>query len=314
MGVWFRIECGFFGIMFLLNVRVARSLEGAVQYFIFQCLGSLFVFISFLILVARKLLVLMFFNFFILGFLIKLGLFPFHFWVPSVIRKISWMNCFFIGWVQKVGPIFFLCNLGAEELFYRIFGTFGMLTALVGGLAGINTVEYRSIIAYSSLVQSGWLVILACSGVQFLCYIYLFTYGVMLFLVVIELHYSNLSSVRDHYTFSECERRGFSGFIVVIHVASLSGMPPLLGGGAKTISFFPIWDFDRAAAIVLVLGSAFSTYFYLSLLVQLFLVGGQHVSFLNFRSVGRFSFFLRFVVCLFQFFCGFFLLRFISFF
>lgn len=49
------------------------------------------------------------------GFIVKLGVFPFHFWFPRVIRIASWVRCFWLRVVQKVGPFWGVSGLGMSS-------------------------------------------------------------------------------------------------------------------------------------------------------------------------------------------------------
>lgn len=79
-GVWFWLEWGFAGAVCLISGVSLEENEGAMKYYIFQSLGSLLIFFSFVIMTCGGVLLLwrsavrgLF------GVFIKLGVFPFHF-------------------------------------------------------------------------------------------------------------------------------------------------------------------------------------------------------------------------------------------
>lgn len=119
IGMWIGLELGFFGFLPILNGKTVGENEAAVKYFIVQGVGSGVMLVSFLFISA---------NYFtsipngvfervvgfimIRGFIIKLGVFPLHFWFPRVIRASSWFRCFWLSVVQKVGPFWGISGLG----------------------------------------------------------------------------------------------------------------------------------------------------------------------------------------------------------
>ena len=87
IGVWFGLECNFFGFIPLLNGKTVEEREGRMKYFIVQGLGSSFIFIGVCLLILEnrglglnmELLSVISFIIMVLGLLVKVGLFPFHF-------------------------------------------------------------------------------------------------------------------------------------------------------------------------------------------------------------------------------------------
>ena len=105
------MELRFFGFLPILNGKSVAENEAAVKYFIVQRVGSGVMLVRFLFVTAerilrmRRLVDIYLVDFLILvGFMIKLGIFPLHFWFPRVIRISSWISCFWLRVVQKVGP------------------------------------------------------------------------------------------------------------------------------------------------------------------------------------------------------------------
>jgi len=88
------LELGFFGFLPILNGKAASENEAAVKYFVIQSVGSGLILVRFLLFRRRS-------SFFsplsegaadiviIGGFMVKLGVFPFHFWFPRVMSIAS---------------------------------------------------------------------------------------------------------------------------------------------------------------------------------------------------------------------------------
>ncbi len=88
-------------------------------------------------------------------FIIKLGIFPLHFWFPSVMGMSSWFRCFWLSVVQKVGPFWALSGLGLIGFSIFFLLSFFILTSVIGAFGGIAQVQFRPLLAYSSLGQTG---------------------------------------------------------------------------------------------------------------------------------------------------------------
>ena len=73
---------------------------------------------------------------------------------------------------------------------------------IIGALSGVGVLQYRVLLAFSSLVQTGWFVMLSlCRGV--VIFIYIFIYGLTLGIVLVKLNHYNVFSYLDHTNFRD---------------------------------------------------------------------------------------------------------------
>jgi NADH:ubiquinone oxidoreductase subunit 2 (subunit N) len=95
LGMWLRLELAFFGFVPILNGKGVYENESAVKYFVVQRIGSGVLLVGILLVgsftgfggLNMSFEVV---NFIILvGLMVKLGIFPLHFWFPSVIGSSS---------------------------------------------------------------------------------------------------------------------------------------------------------------------------------------------------------------------------------
>jgi len=134
-----------------------RETERALKYFLVQALGSRFILfsafsitnypnsmvrcnLSYIIIIAR--------------IMVKMGIAPFHFWLPHVMGGIRWFSCMLLRVWQKVAPLLLLRSIIKVEYMsaYIVLGGFG---SLVGGVGGINQSQMRVLLAYSSIGHMG---------------------------------------------------------------------------------------------------------------------------------------------------------------
>ena len=71
-----------------------------------------------------------------------------------------------------------------------------VLTSIVGSFGGLAQVQFRPLLAYSSLGQTGWLGLIALAGLEFF-FLYFFVYGVILGGLLCSLYIVNCYSVVD---------------------------------------------------------------------------------------------------------------------
>lgn len=161
IGVWFGLECNFFGFIPLLNGKTTEEREGAMKYFIIQGLGSSFIFAG-VCLIMREgwkgdgpLFSFIGAFIFLIGIIIKVGLFPFHFWFPRIIGGRRWFNCFILRTWQKLGVFFVVRGIRITSRVRGLIIIRALATRIIGGAGGVGQVYFRSILAYSSLVHSG---------------------------------------------------------------------------------------------------------------------------------------------------------------
>ncbi len=275
MSVWYIIECIFIGALAVISGRSREEGERAIKYYIFQCVGSLLIFLRLIIIFSGDIFSLYeTYRFFCWGVIVKLGLFPFHFWVTSVLGLCSWVRFFIISWVQKIPPICLLLMFGVPLNFTGIFEVRVWITAIIGVLGGIGVLQYRVLLGFSSLVQTGWFVILRfCRRVVTI--FYLLIYGSALRITLLKISSYNVFSYLDHTSFRDSSGsrwvREVKKVRLFLDLASLAGIPPFLGRVGKFVGVFFLWNYYYISRVVLVITSLFTFYFYLRIIINFIL-------------------------------------------
>lgn len=154
---------------------------------------------------------------------LKLGMSPFHFWFPRVIREIRWDGVLMLLTWQRVGLFGLVIITFADELVYFSFGIFSII---VGRLCGYNQLMIRRLLSYSSINHIGWIFMVVDLS-ELVMLIYFFIYLFMRVVVVWFL-------MNSRYVFlGQLMVVGINigGFFVVIFIMmlSLGGLPPFLG-------------------------------------------------------------------------------------
>ena len=221
--VWLGLEINLISFLPLLlesNSRISSS--NIIKYFLIQAITSLlvlFLIIPFSINIPSRLLT----TIFIIALFIKLGIPPYHFWLPSVIQCASWTNCFILSTVQKLAPLFLIARVTSFNKLILIMACLSLIIRSLGGLAQTNL---RPLIAYSSIHHIVWCVISVIIN-KFLLLFYLFAY----FLACAGLFFTLNSTQIFNFKSTSSKYRPYMGSTLVT-LLSLAGLPPLLG-------FFP---------------------------------------------------------------------------
>nr|YP_010415443.1 NADH dehydrogenase subunit 2 [Elysia atroviridis]USC52134.1 NADH dehydrogenase subunit 2 [Elysia atroviridis] len=245
---WAGVELSFLGLiplLFLNNKYVSLTKESAMKYFCVQALGSAILFYSGLMMFSD---LSSSFNtlLFISSIFIKLGIFPMHFWVPSVAAGLDLLPLFAVLTTQKIAPFAFLnlVMLNLNESFNMMISVLGGLTSLVGAVMGNNQTDLRAMLGCSSVAHSGWL-ILGCLTGYFWGYFFIYCISLFIVFVFLNLPLSNSETG--------------------LGILSLSGLPPFFmflgkwGILKSTLEVgFPLWLIS-----LFMLGAVISLGFYL---------------------------------------------------
>nr|WGO62168.1 NADH dehydrogenase subunit 2 [Elephantulus fuscipes] len=164
---WLGLEMNLFAIIpLIINPHNPRSIEGATKYFLTQASASMLLMMaammnfiysgqwSLLNLNNQIASLLM-----LTAILMKLGMSPFHFWVPEVLQSSSLSTGTILLTWQKLAPMSILYQI-APSINYNILLAAAMASILVGGWGGLNQTLLRKIMAYSSIAHMGWMTII----------------------------------------------------------------------------------------------------------------------------------------------------------
>lgn len=163
LGVWVGLEVNLFSVIPLLFGGGSSFEAGSsVKYYLVQAVGSVSVLVGVianivyigLVYVEGRLIVEVGFLLVLTGLIVKMGLVPFHFWIPSVMIGLSWESCFVLSVWQKIALLFVLIGIVDGFLSIR-FMVVGCLGSLVGGLGGMCQTQVRGLLGYSSINHGG---------------------------------------------------------------------------------------------------------------------------------------------------------------
>lgn len=255
--MWIGLELRTFSFLPIIFRRAQTSFS-AIKYFFVQRIASVIILASFFCYFPGARIRLIF-----PALIVKLGLAPFHFWLPGLVATLRSKEILILLVWQKVGPLFIISFLPIFE--YPLKITVGLLRAGVGRFLGLKQTQWKQIFTFSSISHLGWLLILINFSFWGVI-VYFFVYSIAFIQVII----SNNSRFINSSIFSFSNLNLVSLFIIL----SLAGLPPILGFITKLIVLFYTLT-SPIMTIVLLLLLTFSIvriYFYLKIFFSLSLL------------------------------------------
>lgn len=226
--------------------------------------------------------------FIVAGLAFKLGVVPFHMWVPDVYHGAPTPVTAFIGSVPKLAAFAIAFRLLVEGLLQMAVDWQKMLILLsvaslvIGNLTAIAQTNIKRMLAYSTIAQMGFMLLAMLSGVvggstlttanaysAALFYVITYalttlgTFGVLLLLARAGFECENVADLKGLN-----KRSPWYAFVMLLMMFSLAGIPPTVGFYAKlvvlqallgsTITSGMIW-----LAVIAVLFSLIGAFYYL---------------------------------------------------
>jgi proton-translocating NADH-quinone oxidoreductase chain N len=222
------------------------------------------------------------------GFGFKVALVPFHQWSPDAYQGAPTPVTAFLAVGPKAAGFAIMIRVlaiglaGQADLWQPMLGSIAILTMVIGNLTALVQTDMKRLLAYSSIAQAGYMLMgLAANnpadniGIQAtLLYLlaYLFT-NVGLFVAVVAYEQDTGSTAIEDYK-GLVQRDPFMAAAMVIFFLSLLGIPPTAGFLGKFFVFdAAIRSELYVLAIVGVLTSVISAYYYLNVVRQMFFRG-----------------------------------------
>ena len=191
---------------------------------------------------------------FVIGFGVKTALVPLHTWLPDAHSQApSGISAMLSGVVIEAGLIAILRSLSALSGVTNFWGPllmgFGILNMVVGNLMALGQTQVKRMLAYSSLVHVGYMLIgvgiafsmgdvIGAQGGMF----HMFTHGLMkglAFLAAGAMLYTLHISMGDHRPLmfddlaGAAKRYPWAALTLSLALLSLAGLPPLAGFMSK---------------------------------------------------------------------------------
>ncbi len=262
--------------IFLLGIALLYGAFGTTNFaYMLQTYGKYFETEKSINLIAGSSLVLT-------GIIFKIAVVPFHMWTPDVYDGAPTSVTAFMATAVKASAFLMLIRvylIGLRPLVFDIAGVIAILaiiTMTIGNLSALPQKNIKRMLAYSSIAHAGYMLVgfvalnqISLSAIMF----YLFSYAFM------NIGAFTICSLFEKEgigcELSDLSGKGFKhpflGLMTVIFMFSMAGVPPTAGFTGKFYIFTgAIQSGYISLAIIGVLNSAISAYYYLRVLVYMF--------------------------------------------
>jgi len=214
--------------------------------------------------------------FIVAGISFKLGVVPFHMWVPDVYQGAPTAVTLFISSAPKLAAFGFVMRLLVEGMGAMVADWQGMLIILavlsmaIGNLAAIAQTNIKRMLAYSTISHMGFMLLgiisadkNGYSSSMFYVMVYvLMTLGIFGIIMLLSREKFEADKLDDFKGLSR--RNPWYAFITLLLMFSLAGVPPMVGFYAKlavlqaVLAAGYVW-----LAVVAVLFSLIGAFYYL---------------------------------------------------
>ncbi len=223
-------------------------------------------------------------GFLVVGMGFKVSLVPFHMWTPDVYEGAPTPITAFMSVAVKAAGFVILIRvivLALHPLAFdwsRIFWWLAVVTMILGNVVALVQENIKRMLAYSSIAHAGYVLVALTPGTETgiqAALVYLFIYSLMnlgAFGVVICLSHSGDrgTEIRDYTGLAR--RHPVYALTMAVFMFSLAGVPPTGGFIGKFFAFSAAVQADYIGlAVIGVLMSAVSAYFYLRVLVVMYM-------------------------------------------
>jgi NADH-quinone oxidoreductase subunit N len=238
------------------------------------------------------------------GFLYKIAAAPMHPWSPDVYDAAPMPVVAFFSVVPKLAGIGILTrfiltlNLFGHSPYdwQSILSVVALLTMTVGNFSALVQKSPKRLMAYSSIAQSGFLLVgivaFLPQGVEFMLF-YATVYLFMNFLVFLYLQYFESQGFT---TIASYQKAGFKylwpAVFLLVGLIALTGLPPTAGFTAKLFVFSALWEsYQLSGKVILLwllviglLNTVVSLFYYLRIPYFALIKSGESATKTNFIS------------------------------
>lgn len=238
--------------------------------------------------------------FIFIGFFLKLGIVPFHFWIPDVYEGAPLIITLFLSTLPKV------CLIAIMVKFFFLFSIYliflqklliylGLITIIVGALGALVQLKIKRLLAFSAINHMGYIFIMLGLFNEFglvSIFIYLFIYiltiiGFFAILIGLREYSLNLDLMSILQLKGIGRKQPIIGLSLSLLLFSFAGIPPLSGFFTKILVLYNLLGLNYLwFSFFILLTTVFSTFYYIRIVSLLFFYN-QEENMIFLRGISR---------------------------
>lgn len=222
------------------------------------------------------------------SFLFKLGLIPFHFWIPDVYEAAPTPLVFYISTAPKVILMTILIRIApilsmVTASWFNILLQLSIISIIIGNILALSQINMKRLFAYASINQSAFLTLCYYCLLQQSEELYAATQGIELYLASYILAFAvifgilnKLEDKEDYIILDDLVGLGkkspMLSLLMLLSLLSLVGLPPSLGFFAKiTVLQTLLETGDFISTMLIASGSIIGLYYTLRIISAIYL-------------------------------------------
>lgn len=307
LGLFLNLELQNFGfyILFSLNKKKKLVAESNIKYYIYGGISSAFLLygisliygatgqlnfndliMTLSIIDSNNFLLILGLIFIFFGLFFKLGVAPFHFWIPGIYENApNLITLVFLTLPKFVFfclfiKFFYFLFYSFNSMFILLFASCIILSFFFGSLGAINQFKIKKFMAYSAITNSGFILLgfytfsfegLVTSFIYLIIYLILtFT---LLYFFISFIPYKSTKISLQNLTFFNYKSFLFLNpwilFFLSFNLFSMGGIPPLSGFFSKFLLFNVLFDNNNFNLLVISLLFSLIIIFYYIRIIKL---------------------------------------------
>jgi NADH-quinone oxidoreductase subunit M len=189
------------------------------------------------------------------GFLVKMAVFPIHWWLPPVHAEAPTPISVLLSGAMIETGAYALMRFGLITLYDAAIAlsffvaALGVITMFYGGFMALAQIDIKRLLAYSSVSQMGYVLFalgvyspLGAAGAMFHLINHAFSKGLLFMTAGAVIHQTGLRDITKMGGLSN--KMPITAFAAAIGMMSIAGSPPLSGFASEWMMFFG--GFERA--------------------------------------------------------------------
>lgn len=218
----------------------------------------------------------------------KVSAVPFHMWTPDVYQGAPTPVTSFMATAVKAASfaaflrLFYTCFMASKDQWVGIIIVLAILTMTIGNIVALVQRNLKRMLAYSSIAHAGYIMVglvalsvddtSAASAIMYYTLVYTFmTLGAFAVVGLLERRADEQGLEGGDYAGLGL-RKPFVGLCMAVFMFSLAGIPPTAGFFGKYYMFSAAIDQGYVTlAVIGVLNSAVSLYYYLRVVVSMYM-------------------------------------------
>nr|YP_009468940.1 NADH dehydrogenase subunit 2 [Changeondelphax velitchkovskyi]AVC55486.1 NADH dehydrogenase subunit 2 [Changeondelphax velitchkovskyi] len=251
LSMWIMMEMALF--MFIPLISKNKVNDQSMKYFIIQSISSYTLIFSIMWNSSYETNLNSLLS--LISLMLKTGMAPFHLWKPMIMSKIKWKECMLLTTLIKIPPMIFFNKMIKFNMMILPLS----LSLIVGATSGINQLNLKKMMAYSSIFNLTWMtssfLISKKIMLTFFTLYSLLNIKLMIFFKKNNLMYLN----QMNYLPLNLK------LIINMNMLSISGLPPLTGFYPKWIILSEMINYSIILPSMMVTTSILSIYMYIQI-------------------------------------------------